>query len=147
MEAPEQQLHSFFEDYETRFNDVLQGKPLNEEATVSAFASCFVEASPVGVICGQNDKKFRESLGKGYERYKKVGTRLMKIRSKNITRLNELHSMVAVQWHSEYEKKDGEKVEIDFEVIYLLQWQKDAWKVFAYVTGDEQQAMKDKGLL
>jgi hypothetical protein len=43
--------------------------------------------------------------------------------------------------------KDKREGAIDFEVIYLLQLRDERIKIFAYITGDEQKAFKDAGLL
>lgn len=47
------------------------------------------------------------------------------------------------------QKKDEEdnRVVIDFEVIYLLQTIANGPKIFAYITGDEESALRQRGLL
>jgi hypothetical protein len=55
--------------------------------------------------------------------------------------------MVKVHWFSEYLRKDGEKIPIDFEVIYFLQKLEEAPKIFAFIGGDEEKVLKENGLL
>jgi hypothetical protein len=140
-----QKLEEFFRAYERRFTEGLKGA-VDVAGTTASFAKCFVEASPVGVNCGQNDEKFREVIPKGYAFYKSIGTQSMTILSKEITLLDEFHIMCKVQWQSIYLKKDKEEV-IDFEVFYFLQHLNNELKIFAYVTGDEQKLLKERGLV
>lgn len=142
----EDKIDAFFNVYEQRFTDGLRGK-VDIEGTTAAFASSFVEASPVGVHCAQNDKTFKEAIPKGYEFYKKIGTQSMKIGSKEITRLDEFHLLCKVHWQSSYHTTDKKAVVIDFDVFYFLQHLNNELKIFAYVTGDEQKVLKEKGLI
>jgi hypothetical protein len=139
-------LDAFFTDYEKRFNESLQ-KEVDVENTVKSFAGCFIEASPRGVICGKNNDEFRKQIPKGYEFYKSIGTQSMSIRSKNTTQLDELHCMTKVDWSAFYRKMNGEKVQIDFSVIYFTQMQQGEVKIFGYVTGDEEKVLKERGLI
>lgn len=139
------QIEQFFDEYEKRFADGLAGQAV-EEDTASAFADFFVEASPMGIIGGKNDQEFRERVPQGYEFYRSIGITKMAIRQLDITELNELHYMVEVYWESFYEK-DGQPGSIEFSVIYFLQHLNGALKVFAYITGDEQAVLKERGLV
>jgi len=143
----EKKIDAFFDAYAKRFNDALGGKEPNITETVNAFAEHFIEASPLGVICGENDKTFREAIPKGNEFYKSIGTESMNIESKEITTLDDFHFMVKVRWNSIYNKKDGARITIDFDVFYFLQHRDDQLKVFAYITGDEQKLLKERGLI
>lgn len=138
-------IEQFFEAYEKRFAEGLSG---NEVAagTANAFADFFVEASPVGISGGKNDEEFRDRVPKGYEFYRSIGITKMEIRQLDITELNELHHMVEVYWESFYEK-DGQQDSIEFSVIYFLQHLNGTLKVFAYITGDEQAVLKERGLV
>ncbi|ACT94072.1 hypothetical protein [Dyadobacter fermentans] len=139
------QIEQFFDAYEKRFADGLAGQEVGED-TASAFADFFVEASPMGIIGGKNDQEFRERVPQGYDFYRSIGITKMAIRQLDITELNELHYMVEVYWESFYEK-DGQPGSIEFSVIYFLQHLNGALKVFAYITGDEQAVLKERGLV
>lgn len=140
-----EQIEQFFSDYEKRFERGLAGNAVAEE-TAQAFADFFVEASPVGVSGGKNDRDFLEAVPAGYDFYRSIGITKMEIRQLDITELNELHYMVEVYWESFYEK-DGDADSIEFSVIYFLQNLNGALKVFAYITGDEQAVLKERGLV
>lgn len=141
------QIEHFFEAYAARVQQALDGHDPDVEQVMATFADCFVESSPVGVICGKNDAQFREAIPKGYAFYRQVGITAMDIRAQHIELLDELHAMDRVQWSSAFRRKDGTAGSINFEVIYLLRLEEKAWKIFAYITGDEQQAMRDNGLM
>ena len=71
----------------------------------------------------------------------------MNIIDKGITLLDEFHAMVKIGWKGTYEKKDGEALTIEFDVFYMVQELNGSIKIFAYVTGDEEKALKDNGLI
>jgi len=140
-------IDHFFKNYEKGFQDALNGESVNAEKVAAQFAEYFIEASPRGVMSAHNDKKFVASVPEGYEHYKQIGTQSMKIGDQTITLLDEFHAMVKIHWLSEYLRKDGKKVSIDFDVIYFLQKIGEQPKIFAFIAGDEEQLLKENGLL
>ncbi|SEL01519.1 hypothetical protein SAMN04488505_1011319 [Chitinophaga rupis] len=145
MQQMQQTIEQFFKDYENRFAEGLAGKA-DVAATTAVFADCFIEASPRGVICGKNDDAFRASIPKGYDFYKSIGTSRMNIEHLTVTALDDLHYMVKVRWQSYY-LKDERELLIEFDVTYFLQQQQEQLKIFAYITGDEQQLLKERGVI
>src|SRR6185503_9275886 len=139
MNNSERIIKDFFAAYETNFGKALAGS-VDAKLTASAFADCCIAASPRGVSCGNNDKKFLENILQGYAFYREIGTKSMKISSLTISELDEIHFMCKVRWESFYERP-GIKEEIDFDVIYLLQLITGRAKIFAYITGDEQKSL------
>lgn len=143
-----QKVEEFFAAYAARMNRALGDPPEEDaEATVTAFATCFIEASPEGVKCGQNNAEFKQAIPMGLQFYRSIGTKAMTIRATEITQIDEIHWMAKVSWGAHYEPKDGRKFDIDFDVTYLLQLKDDQPKIFCYVTGDEQQAYREHGLV
>ena len=141
-----EQVALFFDEYAARFNEgIVSGKP-DVAAIKKCFADYFVESSPVGVIGGQNDETFEEKIPQGYGYYSKIGITEMNIVSKDIQIIDEFHAMAAIQWSSAYHKQNGDKGLIGFEVTYFVNTQDDI-KIFAYITGDEQAALKEHGLV
>lgn len=149
QESLDARLTRFFGNYEARTNRALADPPeVDVEATAGAFAECFIEANPNGVVCGKNDEHFRESIPKGLEFYRSIGTKSMKIVSLTPTALDGGHALAKVHWRAEYEKKDdGEERGIDFDVLYLLRTAGKEPKIFGYITGDEQKAYEEMGLV
>jgi hypothetical protein len=146
MGNAQSKLETFFSEYEKLYNGSLTGEA-DIESTVRSFAQYFVEASPVGIIGGKNDDEFRKRIPQGFAFYKGIGTESMNIRSKEISSLDELHQMTKVGWTAKCRKKDGKEEVIDFTVIYFTQLQNGEPKIFAYITGDEQKVLKERGLI
>lgn len=139
-------IERFFVGYAEDFARALAGHT-NVESTAAHFAECFVEAGPEGVRCGQNDEAFRQMIPRGYELYRNIGMETMSIQSLETTHLDGLHSVTRVRWTSTYRREDGASESIDFQVIYLMQTRSDGPRIFAYIVGDEQAAMREKGLI
>jgi hypothetical protein len=142
----EASIYEFFAAYEKRFNDALKGET-DVEGTAAAFAPFFVEASPAGIHGGSNDQEFRKKIPQGMDFYRQIGTYSMEILSQDVTELDDLHYMVKVHWKATYKNKDNTDLAIEFDVIYFLQTRDDEWKVFAYITGDEDKVMREHGLI
>jgi len=143
-----QQLETFFAAYEARFNQALGDNPQDDvEGTMAAFADCFIEASPLGLSCAQNDEQFRTQIPKGNAFYRSIGTQSMKIMALTITPLDDYHVQTKVHWQAQYKKRDGGEETIDFDVIYFLQLLGNQPKIFAYITGDEQKVLQEHGLI
>jgi hypothetical protein len=138
-------IEEFFSNYEQNFNNALGGADMEEHMRQS-FASCFVESSPGGVVCGQNDAKFLENMRAGLDMYRKIGTKSMSITSKDISLIDELHASAKIYWRYTYEK-DGKEGFIDFHVFYFLNFVDGNPKIFSYIAGDEQRALKEHGLV
>ena len=140
-----QEIDSFFESYQNNFNKALIGHD-DLEGTMSTFAEYFVGASPAGVLGAANNDEFRDAISKGNKFYRDIGTVSMKIDHIETAQLDSIHFMAKVFWRSAY-NKNGELKSIDFFVIYLLQQRNDGFKIFTYITGDEQKILREQGIL
>ena len=141
------EIDNFFSRYETRINDALEGNEPEIEETVRSFTESFIESSTSGVIVGNNDESFRKAIAEGWAYYRSIGITSMEILSTQITILDTLHAIVKVHWRSSFTRKNNTDGDINFDVFYLLQKRDDVIRIFAYITGDEQQALKDEGLV
>lgn len=147
MSKRKKNLEEFFSKYESNFNSSLNGDGSGvAEAVQPFFAKCFVEASPAGVICGQNDNSFVEKIKQGFQFYRGIGSKSMNITSKDITLIDDLHASVKIYWRYTFEK-EGTEGSIDFHNIYFLTTVDGEPKIFAYIAGDEQKALKEHGLI
>ena len=73
-------IREFFAQYEARVNRALGEMPeIDAKATAEAFSDCFIAANPGGVNCGKNDEQFRSQILQGFEFYRSIGTKSMKI--------------------------------------------------------------------
>ena len=148
MQEMTDKIREFFAQYETRVNNALGEKPvIDAVATAEAFSDCFIAANPRGVNCGKNDEQFQSQILQGFEFYRSIGTKSMKISGLTMTVLDEFHVQARVFWRAFYIKRDGTTERIDFDVIYLLQTTGDRPKIFAYITGDEEGALRESGLI
>jgi hypothetical protein len=149
MQDHEPAIRQFFEAYQGRMNAALQKKPaVDVAAATAAFARYFVGSSPRGVYGAKNGWLFRFMIPRGYARYRRLGTQRMEIRGLSIVPLDDYHALARTHWWSSYRRKSGEPVEIEFDNIYVLRIAAGQEpQIFAYITGDEQQVLKDHGLV
>lgn len=147
MDNRKQQINEFFNQYSDIFNNAIKVAAPDIEQTAGLYSDCFIGANPLGVQCGKNDKELRDFLLKGYGFYKEIGITSMDIVSKEITILDEFHTMTKVRWKSHFIKRYNSKGSIEFENIYFTQTKENQHKVFAWITGNEQAALKEYGLI
>lgn len=147
MGERKQLIETFFGHYAENFNAALHTSTPDIGKTVSSFADCFIGSGPAGINCGKNDDQFRKVISEGYAFYKNIGITSMDIISKEITLLDDFHATVKIYWRSGFTRKDKSKGEIDFSVIYFVRDKENKPKIFAYITGDEQKALKENGLI
>lgn len=143
-----QLLHDFFHAYASRFTHALKDESPDIDGTVTSFAECFTAASPSGVTCGKNNEDFKTAISQGYAFYKTIGVRSMEIVFLETTILDGFHEMTKIRWNCGYAiKKDNSKGNIEFENFYFTHTKEHEPKIFAYITGDEQAALKEHGLI
>lgn len=142
-------LKSFFEAYAKRSNDALQDPPIEDvDGIVASFAPYLVESSPQGVMGGANNAEFRKMIGQGFARYRDIGGTAMRVTGVEVTELDDVNAMATVDWEFDYRRnKDGRTGTVGFTNRYFVNLAGDTPRVFAYITPDEDQAMKDHGLI
>ena len=148
MSPLETKIRALFDAYGKRANDALQDPPREDvDGLVDSFAPYFVESSPKGVMGGANDEKFRAMIPKGYAHYRAVGGKNMTIKGIKVIELDHCHAVADVDWDFAYTDKSGKSGHVTFTNFYCVTTAGEKPKIFAYVTPDEDQAMKDHGLL
>lgn len=143
------EVEAFFAAYAARFQAALDDERHEDlDGITSAFGPYFVGSSPAGIMGGANDDKFRAILPQGFAQYRAAGGKAMRIDKLEVSELDDLHVMAAVGWAFDYIRpNDGKAGTIGFTNRYFLSFADGTPKIFAYITPDEQQAMKDHGLL
>lgn len=143
------EIEEFFKAYARRSDEALHNPPKEDiEGIVEAFAPYFVGANPKGVYGGPNGDAFRKMIPDGFRRYREAGGTAMRIARVKPTAIDDHNAMARVDWEFDYTRaKDGRKGTIVFQNIYFLNFAEGKPKVFAYITPDEEQAMKDHGLI
>jgi hypothetical protein len=148
MSPLETKVRALFDAYGKRSDDALQYPPkLDIEGMVRSFAPFFVGSSPRGVMGGANDDAFREMVPKGFAHYRNVGGKHMTIKGIRVIELDRLHAVADVDWQFDYVNKAGKAGQVTFTNFYFVTIADGSAKVFAYVTPDEEQAMREHGLL
>lgn len=139
-------IRAFFARYADFFNRAVSGQQsMDEVATL--YAAEFIAASPLGVMAGKNDEQFKRAMSHGYEHYRAIGTKDMRVREVRVTRIDDLHCMAHVAWTATYAREGRDDVAIDFEVHYLMQVLSGEPKVFGWVAGNEQEVLKQYGIV
>jgi hypothetical protein len=145
-ETMDEKIRKFFERYEKTFNKSLAGREdLNE--TAALYATEFVAASPAGVMAGKNDDQLKKVMAEGYQRYRAMGTKEMRIRNIRVSPIDEHHCLAHVAWTATYARKDQEDIAIDFDVHYFVRDLGGDPKVFGWVSGDEQASLREHGII
>lgn len=148
MTKLETMVRALFDAYAKRSDDALKDPPQEDvDGVVASFAPYFVASSPRGVIGGANDERFRQMVPKGFARYREVGGRHMTIKGLNVIELDHCHAVADVDWDFAYTNKAGESGHVTFTNFYFITVADGSAKVFAYVTPDEDEAMKAHGLI
>ena len=139
-------LKQFFQRCEQFFMQSLDGE-LDDTVMSELYASEFIAASPLGVLTGKNDTNFQQALSEGYEQYRKIGTKEMRVRDVEMLPIDDLHCVADVAWTASYEVANGQQVNIDFNVHYLMQNLNGKLRVFGWISGNEQEPLKEYGVL
>lgn len=142
----EASVRKLFERYERLFNQALNGDiDVREAATM--YASCFIAATPNGVMTGRNNDQLKQVMSQGYARYRAIGAKEMRLRDVRISPLDELHCVAQVAWTGTYARKDQRDIAIDFDVHYFVRTVDGRSKVFGWVSGDEQALLSQHGII
>jgi hypothetical protein len=112
----------------------------------SSYAAAFVAASPTGVSVGQNDEQMKQAMQQGFENYRRIGTKDMRLRNIRIAPIDEHHRLAHVAWTAIYGGGEPD-ISIDFEVHYLVQQLEDVPKIFEWASRNEQAVLKQHGII
>lgn len=139
-------IGQFFTGYAGAFNRALAGESVLADIA-DHFAACVIESHAGGVICGANDEAFITILEKGYAHYLSIGTQRMTVTGVDSYPITDDHSVATVHWRGAYLTKTGREVTIDFDVHYFVKRDKGALKIFGFIAGDEQGALRRAGVI
>jgi hypothetical protein len=142
----ETSVRKLFARYERFFNQSLGGG-IDMDEVASLYASEFIAASPAGVMTGKNDDQLKQVMTQGYERYRAIGTKEMRIRNVRFSPMDDHHCVAHVAWTATYARKGHPDVAIDFDVHYFVQQLEADPKIFGWVSGDEQALLRRHGIV
>jgi hypothetical protein len=138
-------FRAFFESYVDAYNRSL-GERVDVAGIRKHFADSFIAAGPQGVVTGDNDESFIETLKKGYAFYRAIGTRHLDIHEIDAISIDGMHYQATVSYRARYHKPDAE-VTIPFDVTYMLEWRDNQLKIFGYVSCDEMALYRKYGII
>lgn len=138
-------VRTLFERYESLFNRAVHGD-VDMDAIGSLYASDVIGASPAGVMCSKNDDGFMQFMAQGYAYYRTIGTKQMRLLDLHIVPIDAHHCLAKAAWSAVYARPDKPDVTIDFDISYMVQQRDGEAKVFGWITGDEQAALKEHGI-
>jgi hypothetical protein len=142
----ESSVRKLFERYERFFNRSLAGD-MDMDEVAALYAPEFIAATPAGVMTGKNDDQLRQTMKQGYEHYRAIGTKEMRIRDVRLSPIDDHHCVAHVAWTATYARKDKPDIAIDFDVHYLVQKLDGEPKVFGWVSGDEEALLRKHGVI
>lgn len=117
------------------------------EELAAMFAEYCVASSPAGVFGATVDGGFGRTVSDGVANYKRMGGTAFVMESVAVEPVNELHDLARVGWRFDYTRPaDGQSGTIRFENIYFVSRTGTGPRIFAWVTPDEQAALKEHGL-
>lgn len=139
-------VRQLFRDYAALMARGLHGD-VDPEAFAAFFAPEVIAASAQGVRGAANDQAMRQAMAEGFARYRRIGTTDMGIESIRIIRLDDAHCVASVDWTATYDRGARPQVRIPFTVHYFVQRTADGPRIFGWVSGDEQAALREHGIL
>ncbi len=139
-------VRNLFARYQRFFDHALDGV-VDLDQGASFYASAFIAASPAGVVAGTNDDRLGQLMEQGYERYRAMGTKEMRIRDVRLSAMDDHHCSAQVAWTAVYSRQNSPDVSIDFHIHYFVQTLSGEPKIFGWVSGDEQALLKGHGIV
>jgi len=139
-------VNELFQRYQELFQKALKGA-VDMDQVASSYATAFIAASPAGLRVGHNDEQWKQAMQRGFENYRKIGTKDMLLRTVRIAPIDQHHCLAHVAWTAVYDRGTEPDVSIDFEVHYLVQQLESDPKIFGWVSGDEQAVLKQHGII
>jgi hypothetical protein len=140
----ESAVRELFARYESFFARALAGTADMAEAE-TLYTTDVIAASPAGVMSGKT-ADFRDTMAQGYAHYRAIGTRTMRLRELHLIPIDDSHCVAHVGWTATYARPDPPETAVDFEVHYLVQIRDGVARVFGWIAGDEDAALKQHGI-
>ena len=143
-----EKTEAFFARYGELMNAGIAGGKTDTRALAACFAPYFVGSSPQGVFGGEAGATLEQMLGAGIENYRRIGGTAFIIDDIEVIDVDPLHAMARVSWRFDYKRpRDGKIGSIRFANEYLVSFAAEMPRIFAWVTPDEQAALKEHDLV
>lgn len=139
-------VERFFHDYERHFNAAIGDGGADVDAIVALYAPEVIGAAPAGVMTARNDETFATAIARGFARYHELGARRARIRQIELDPIDDIHGLAHIGWTMTFGRDDETETGIDFEVHYLVREIDGTATVFGWISGDEQDALRQNGI-
>ncbi len=149
MAGIEDDARKLFEAYSRRSNEAIRpGAGIDPAAFASVFAPFFVGVSPAGVFGAPKGGDFVQRMADGFANYRAMGATRFEIVNMEFEALDELNGLVKADWEFDYKRPSDSKTgTIAFRNIYFVTIAGGAATIFAWITPDEQKALREHGLI
>ncbi|MCC6237617.1 MAG: hypothetical protein IT299_08590 [Dehalococcoidia bacterium] len=112
----------------------------------ACYDTSFLAAGPQGGAAFQNDEAFLGWLQQVHDFNEGAGMTALEVVAVGETPISNEYVLASVRWGARF-RVTGDEV-IEFEISYLLRVDGDSFKVAAYVSHEDQEAvMRERGLL
>jgi len=145
MKLMDAEMKALFQRYQRVFEKGLNGD-VDAREVAAFYAPAFIAASPAGVFTGKNDDALLQVMKEGYARYRQTGMKSMGLRDISLAVMDDRHWVAHVSWTANYARVGQPDVAIEFEVHYLIQKLDGKPKIFGWVSGDEQELLRQHGI-
>lgn len=143
----EDTLTAFFRRYGALMDAGVRSGAPDAEALAACFAGHFVGSSPAGILGGAKDAGFAQAIAAGVAQYRAMGATGFAVEAVRPIPLDPLHAAVQVDWRFDYRRPaDGVEGGIRFTNSYLVSLAGGEPQIFAWITPDEQAALRAHGL-
>ncbi len=143
MESTEQ----FMRRYGALMDEGVKSGTVRSEELAAMYAEYCVGSSPAGIFGARMDDGFGQMISAGVANYKRMGGTAFVAETVAVAPIDELHDLARVGWRFDYTRPaDGNAGTIRFENVYFVSRAGASPRVFAWVTPDEQAALKEHGL-
>ena len=144
MRSTTDDVTSFISDYAEHMNSGVQSGTVDGAFLARCFAEDFIGASPAGVMAARN-----EGLADILTRsYRAMGGTAFVAEDIEVEELAPQSYMATVGWRFDYRRPaDGEAGAIRFTNHYFVNTSGGDPKIFAWITPDEQAALREHGLV
>ena len=131
-------LRVFFDQYAAALSAA------DAQTIAAAYADQFLAAGPGFHHCMQNDAHFLASLESAGRRYRRIGMHIIAPRAYTETPLDRELTLIRIEW--QLLRADGSEL-VSFAVTYVVQAVDGAPKIIFSIAHNEQQRMREKGLI
>lgn len=141
------EVSDFMAEYARLMNAGVRDGSLDADFLAGCFAAEFIGAGPGGVMAGKKEG-LTEAIAGGADAYRRMGGLAFVAEHIDTQELAPNSFMTTVRWRFDYRRPaDGRLGSIGFTNRYLVSTAQGRPEIFAWITADEQAALREHGLV